>query len=104
MKDLDKVLEVLVGETKIDFKKENLKEWGDIVGRIQYSFKNSSSVIPSNWNRKRNTPLLNTFDRNKFIEYTKNQFGLTDKETNKVLKEFRTIISDKIESRKLLNK
>ena len=104
MKDLDKVLEVLVGETKIDFKKENLKEWGDIVWRIQYSFKNSSSVIPSNWNRKRNTPLLNTFDRNKFIEYTKNQFGLTDKETNKVLKEFRTIISDKIESRKLLNK
>ena len=104
MKDLDKVLEVLVGETKIDFKKENLKEWGDIVGRIQYSFKNSSSVIPSNWNRKRNTPLLNKFDRNKFIEYTKNQFGLTDKETNKVLKEFRTIISDKIESRKLLNK
>ena len=104
MKDLDKVLEVLVGETKIDFKKENLKEWGDIVGRIQYSFKNSSSVIPSNWNRKRNTPLLNTFDRNKFIEYTKNQFGLTDKETNKVLKEFRTIISDKIDSRKLLNK
>ena len=31
-------------------------------------------------------------------------YGLTDKETNKVLKEFRTIISDKIESRKLLNK
>ena len=104
MKDLDKVLEVLVGETKIVFKKENLKEWGEIVGRIQYSFKNSSSVIPSNWSRKRNSPLRNTFDRNKFIEYSKNQFGLTDKEINKVLKEFRTIISDKIESKKMLNK
>jgi len=98
MKDLDKVLEVLVGETKIEFKKEKLKEWGEIVGRIQYSFKNSSSVIPSNWNRKRTYPLRNKFDRNKFIEYSKNQFGLTDKETNKVLKEFRTIISDKIET------
>jgi len=97
-KYLDKVLEVLVGETKIEFKKENLKEWGEIVGRIQYPFKNSSSVIPSNWNRKRNYPLRNKFDINKFIEYSKNQFGLTDKETDKVLKEFRTIISDKIET------
>jgi len=98
MKDLDKVLEVLVKETKIEFKKENLKEWGEIVGRIQYSFKNSSSVITSSWNRKRDCPLRNKFDRNKFIEYSKNQFGLTDKETNKVLKGFRTIISNKIET------
>ena len=43
-KYLDKVIEHLVRSTKIEFKKENLKEWGEIVGRIQYPFKNSSSV------------------------------------------------------------
>ena len=77
---LDKVVEFIVKDTKIDYDK----------GRVHLSFSPlsfPSFSLPS--------PLFSSFSR-----YCKNVYGLTDKEIEYVWKEFLSVIKNKINNGK----
>ena len=76
---LDKVIEFIVKDTKIDYDK----------GRVHLSF------FPYPFFPHHLTPLFGSFSR-----YCKNVYGLTDKEIEYVWKEFLSIIKDKVENGK----
>ena len=76
---LDKVVEFIVKDTKIDYDK----------GRVHLSF------FPYPFFPHNLTPLFSSFSR-----YCKNVYGLTDQEIEYVWKKFLTIIKEKLENGK----
>ena len=84
---LDKVVEYLVDDTIIDFKKNE----------IRYPFTSSTSVHLPHY------PLLPPSSRHSFRNYNKDNYGLTENEMDYVWNEYKNIILDKFNNMGSIN-
>ena len=108
---LDKVLDRILSETEITLGEEksvfsrNNKIWG----KIKYPFLNtwgnnkgsgeySSDIIEYRYEHRYDYPVRSKGVRDDFLHHCEVIYGLTHKESVKLLKKFRTILKDKIES------
>jgi len=89
---LDKVIEFIVRDTKIDYDKDE----------IQFPFLPFVSLLSSLHIRNVLLPSFNSdrFQTLDFSDYCKNVYGLTDKEIEYVWNQYRTIILEKVENGK----
>ena len=108
---LDKVLERILSETEITFgeEKSGLSRSDKIWGKIKYPFLNTwgnskgsgeywYDIIEYRYEHRYDYPVRSKGIRDDFLHHCKVVYGLTDKESVKLLKKFRTILKDKIES------
>ena len=93
---LDKVVEFLVRDTKIDHVKRGIRYpyLSHLSPPHKPSYRELSLILPSN------IFYLTQFISKSFSRYCKNVYGLTDQEIEYVWKKFLTIIKEKLENGK----